>query len=400
MLLRPFPLSPLWLLPVTLCLLSTPVFGAADTVAVLPFFNNSQKPNLIWVGESVAETLRESLAGAGVLALSREDRVEVYERLSVRPGVALTRATVLRIGESLDAAQVVFGEFELVAPPAGNMTGRGQLKLTANVLDRKRLREGPVFTEAGALEELSLLESRLAWQCLHFFQPKSFPSEADYLQNRPPVRIDAVEGYIRGLLSSSPEQQVKLFVQSAKLDPRYSEPNFQLGRMAFAKREYRVAQAWLEKVAESDSHYHESRFLLGLCQYYEGDFDGAARSLQLVASKVPLNEVFNNLGAAQCRRNRPEAVENFRKALEGDESDPDYWFNVGYALWKSGKPLEAVRDFEAVLDRSPNDAEAQALLVRCRRGEGPQTGEFLSGERIKKTFEETTFLQLQAELKK
>ena len=383
----------------TLCSIPQ-TFAAVDTVAVLPFFNQSEKPNLDWVGESVAETLRESLSGAGVLALSREDRVEVYDRLAVRSGVPLTRATVMRIGESLDAAQVVFGGFELSPSPAGTSSTRGVLKLSANVLDRKRLHVGPTFAEAGSLEDLSLLESRLAWQCLHYFQPRSFANESDYLQTRPPVRIDAVEGYIRGLLSASPEQQVKLFVQAAKLDPRYSEPNFQLGRMAFAKKEYRVAQAWLEKVAASDSHYHESRFLLGLCQYYEGEFDAAAQSLQQVSVQVPLNEVFNDLGAAQCRKNRPEALGNFRKALEGDESDPDYWFNVGYALWKSGKPQEAAPNFQSVLDRSPDDAEAQALLARCRRGESPQTGEFLSGERIKKTFEEAAFLQLQAELKK
>jgi tetratricopeptide (TPR) repeat protein len=390
----------LLLLCFTLCLIPGQVFAAADTVAVLPFFNNAQKPNLDWVGESVAETLREALAGAGVLALSREDRVEVYTRLSVRSGVPLTHATVLRIGESLDAAQVVFGGFELAPPPAGSSTSRGQLKLTASVLDRKRLHEGPVFTESGPLEDLSLLESRLAWQCLQYFQPRSVSSEASYLQDRPPVRIDAVEGYVRGLLSLSPEQQVKLFVQAAKLDPRYSEPNFQLGRMAFGKKEYRVAQAWLEKVAATDSHYHESRFLLGLCQYYQGEFDAAAQSLQQVAAQVPLNEVFNDLGAAQCRKNKPEAVENFRKALEGDESDPDYWFNVGYALWKAGKTSEAAPNFQSVLDRSPDDGEAQTLLARCQRGEGPQAGEYLSGERIKKTFEETAFLQLQAELKK
>lgn len=376
------------------------VFGATDTVAVLPFFNNAPKSNLDWVGESVAETIREALSGAGILALSREDRVEVYQRLSVRSGVPLTHATVLRIGQSLDAAQMVFGDFELMAAPAGNPMARGQLKLTANVVDSKRLRKGPSFTETGAVEELSLLQSRLAWQCLHYFQPHGAPSEAEFLNKRPPVRIDAVENYVKGLLSAAPEQKLKLFLLAAKLEPQYSEPNFQLGRMAFNKKEYRVSQQWLEKVASSDSHFHEARFVLGLCQYYSGDYDGAAKSLQQVAEQVPLNEVFNDLGAAQLRKNRPESVDNFRKALEGDESDPDYWFNLGYALWRTGKPLEAEIPFRAVLDRTPDDERARELLERAKKGEGPQTGEPLNEERIKKTFEETTFLQLQAELKK
>ncbi len=376
------------------------LFGAADTVAVLPFFNDAHSPTLDWIGESVAETLRESLTTAGVLALSREDRVEVYKRLSVRPNVTLTRATVLRVGDTLDAAQVVSGRFELTAMPAGSTGSRGELKLTASVLDRKRLREGPTLFESGPLEDLSLLESRLAWQCVKYFLPRSAPTEADFLRNRPPVRVDAVESYIRGLLADSPEQQEKLFTRSAQLDPTFSEPAFQLGRIAFDRKEYRTASNWMGKVAATASHYHEAQFVLGLCRYYEGDFDAAAQAFQLVAAQVPLNEVFNDLGAAQSRRNRPEAVANFRKALEGDETDPDYWFNLAYALWKTGKPAEAAKDFQAVLDRTPNDAEAHSLLVRSLRGDTPRVGEQANAERIKKTFEETVFLQLQAELKK
>lgn len=353
-----------------------------------------------WIGESIAERLRESMAGAGILALSREDRVEVYRRLAVRSGPVLTRATVLRIGQTLDAAQIVSGHFEVVAPPAGDATSRGQLKMTANLIDAKHLKEGPQFFETGALEDLSLLESRLAWQCVHYFQPHSAPPEEDYLRDRPPVRIDAVESYIRGLLSDSPEQKQKLFLQAAHLDPRYSEPAFQLGRMAFDRKDYQTAHNWLEKVAATYSNYHEGQFLLALCHYYEGGYDEAIGILQTLAAQVPLNEVFNDLGAAQSRKNQPEALESFHKALDGGESDPDYWFNLGYSQWKNGRPADAAKSFKAVLERNPDDEIARTLMVRCQRGELPHPGETLNAERIKRSFEETVFLQLQAELKK
>lgn len=367
---------------------------------MLPFFNQAGAANMDWIGESIAERLRESLAGSGVLALSREDRVEVYRRLSVRSGPVLTRATVLRIGQTLDAAQIVFGHFEVLPPPAGDASSRGQLKITANLIDAKHLKSGPQFLETGPLENLSLLESSLAWQCLHYFQPHSAPPEADYLRDRPPVRIDAVESYIRGLLSDSPEQKQKLFQQSAKLDPRYSEPAFQLGRMAFDKKDYPTAHNWLEKVAPTYSHYHEGQFLLALCRYYEGGYDDAIGILQTLAAEVPLNEVFNDLGAAQLRKNGPAAIDSFKKALDGAESDPDYWFNLGYAQWKNGRPADAAQSFKAVLERNPEDETARTLLARCQRGDLPHPGEALNAERIKKTFEETVFLQLQAELKK
>src|SRR5436309_675388 len=90
---------------------------SADTVLVLPFFNQSKTPNLDWVGESIAESVRESLASEGVLVLGREDRIEAYKRLSIRPTAVLTRASIIKVGEVLDASLVIYGDFD-VAPGA------------------------------------------------------------------------------------------------------------------------------------------------------------------------------------------------------------------------------------------------------------------------------------------
>jgi TolB-like protein len=81
----------------------------AETVLVLPFFNHSQSANLEWIGESIAESVRDSLVSEGLLVLDRSDRLEGYKRLSLRPGAELTHASVLKIGQSLDASQVIYG---------------------------------------------------------------------------------------------------------------------------------------------------------------------------------------------------------------------------------------------------------------------------------------------------
>lgn len=367
----------------------------ADTIAVLPLYHEPAVENNDWVGESVAEAIREALDAQGLLALNREDRVEVYRRLSVRSGAVLTRATVIKIGQALDAGKVIYGSFE--ASPA-----RRTLSITARLLDLQHMRPGPEFRESGALTDLSLLQQKLAWQFAHLLAPQAAPTEQAFLASRPPVRADAVESYIRGLLASAPEQQMKLFTQAARLDSRFSQPCFQLGRMLFVRKNYKESAQWLERVTRGDSHYMEARYLLGICRYHAGDFTGAVKLFQEVAAEVPLNEVFNNLGAAQLRINDNGAAANFRKALEGDEADPDYWFNVGYALWKQGDFTPAAANFRAVLARTPDDMEATILLGRCLRREGPTTADAkLAGrERLKQTFEETALRQLQAELKK
>src|SRR6185312_4733336 len=67
----------------------------ADTVLVLPFHNGSASSNLNWIGESLAESVRESMAEEGVMVLGREDRVEAYRRLTLRPEAFLTRASII-----------------------------------------------------------------------------------------------------------------------------------------------------------------------------------------------------------------------------------------------------------------------------------------------------------------
>ena len=90
----------------------------AETVLVLPFFNHSKSQNLDWIGESIAEAVQDSLASEGLLVLDREDRLEAYRRQSLRPGAEITHASIIKIGESLDASQAIYGYYELL-PAAG-----------------------------------------------------------------------------------------------------------------------------------------------------------------------------------------------------------------------------------------------------------------------------------------
>jgi tetratricopeptide (TPR) repeat protein len=371
---------------------------AADAFAVLPLFNTSNQKNLDWIGESAAETIRESLNSEGFLTLAREDRVEVFRRLSIKPGAVLTVASVIKAGESLDAGQVVYGEYE--AKP-GTGTER-TIRLSIKMINLKRMKESGNFEQVGAIQDLSLLETKLAWQVIQHLGPRSSETEDVFLKARPPVRIDAVEFFIRGLLSGVTEQKQKMFLQASTLDPKYSQPAFQLGHIYWEKKEYKNAAQWLERVTRADSHYMEALFLHGLCKYDQNEYLEAIKDFQMVAAEVPLNEVYNNLGAAQSRKNIYGAVINFKKALEGDEADPDYWFNMGYLEWKNGAFFPAADKFRAVLDRSPDDVEAKTFLGRCLEKEGPRAGDAKTEgrERLKYLFEDSAFRQLQAEIKK
>ena len=251
----------------------------AETVVVLPFFNHANSQNLDWIGESIAETVQDSLASEGLLVLDREDRLEAYRRLSLRPGAELTHASIIKIGESLDASQVVYGFYELLPARQDSTQSKGSLRITARMLDLKHTRQGPPFSEWARWR--TWRRSRRAWagrRCRIVSARPRLPKQ-EFLKARPPVRLDAVENYVRGLLAASPEQRQRFFMQAARLDEHYSQPCFQLGKAYWEKKDYKMAASWLARVARSDPHYLEAQFFLGLSRYHNGDFAGAGGSL-------------------------------------------------------------------------------------------------------------------------
>ncbi|MCL5744261.1 MAG: tetratricopeptide repeat protein, partial [Acidobacteria bacterium] len=376
------------------------ILPGADTFLVLPLFNLSSSPGLDWIGESVAEAVSQALTDEGVLVVGREDLREACRRLSLRPYARLTTASVIKIAETLDATRVMYGAFEFHSLVGALDQSKGTLRISTRILNLKQVKAGAETVEMGAIEDLNELQARVAWQALKKAAPRTAATEADFLHHRPTVRLDAMESYVRGLVAGTDEQRIALFTKAANLAPDFTPPCFQLGRVYWKKKEYRTAIEWLSRVKPPDSRFHHATFLLGLCRFHAADYAGAQAAFQTVADAVPLSEVFNNLGAAESRRNLPEAIENFRKALAGDDSDPVYQFNLGYALWRQRDFAAAADHFRAAQARDSSDAVATYMLGHCLQKTAPRTGDprTTNLERIKENYEERADRPLKAEL--
>ncbi len=286
------------LLTLLFCCIS--VARAADPIVVLPLFHPDQakSPELDWVGESIGETLRETIAANQLLALSREEREEVYRRIGIRPGALLTRATVIKIGGTMDASLVVFGEFRIEGAETGKATVKSKLDVTLHILDLTKYSEGSPIRQSGPLQDLSKIEARCAYAVLKQLRPRLELTEAEFLASQPAVATEAQESYIRGLLATTTEQKSKLFSQAARLDEHYSAPNFQMGRMLFQKKDYKTALTWLQKVSKNDSRFMEASYLLGICRYYAGDL----RVRQQTLNSFPANCRSMKFGITWVRR--------------------------------------------------------------------------------------------------
>lgn len=369
----------------------------AETVLIIPFFNSGGSNNLDWVGEGVAEDIRETLGRQNVPVFGRDNREEVYRRLSIRPHAHLTKASVVKLGEAVDAGRIIYGEFRLLPHADQNAQSKGTLQVKCYLLNLRAMRREKEFTASGAVENLRSVFSTISLQALSALaDPAKLQAEEQFRRRRKAIRLDAFENYLRGLLATTTEQQHRYFTQAARLEPEYSQPCYELGRLHWKAKNYRVAAGWLAKVRSSDPEYYRATFLLGLCRFHGGDYENAEASFQIVARVLAMNEVWNNLGAAQSRRNRTEALDSLQKAVDGDTSDPCYLFNLGYVLWKQEDFEEAADEFRAVLEEDPDDAEAKTMLTRCEKKEGPRPAETRMElrERLKENFDELVWPQV------
>lgn len=371
----------------------------AATVLVLQFHNSSRFPDLNWVGESVAETTRVELGAAGEIVLARDSRTEGLRRLGLRPDADFTKATLIKLGQTLDVDYICYGNFDVLLPAGDTQLRNSSVQITAKFLDLRKLHDGPQMAEAGKLSELSRLNEHLAWQTLRYIEPATNAPLDQFLNPHKFVRLDAEESYMRGLLASRGEQQEKWFSQAALIEPHLSGPAFELGKLNLEKKQYRQALDWFGRVAPGDPRYIAARFRMGLAAYSAGDFGGASNYFREVSKTVPLNEVFNNLGAAESQLGMPSATDDYRRAVEGDANDLAYRFNFGLALLKANAFDEAQKSFQFVVDHDENDAEARSLLERAQRRESIAPGARLPApSRLKQNFDETAFRQLKAML--
>lgn len=363
----------------------------AGSAAVLPFTNVSATaaPAVDWIGESIAEALRETLIARGSPVISRADVMEAYTDLRLRPTAELTQASVLKLGQALNADDVVYGTYR-VDPSTGT------LSIQAVVSDRAKAQLSAPFNESGPLAELDRLEAHLNWRALTYIAPALNTPESDHRALRPPVRTGAEEAFIKGWTATAADQRESFYQQATRTDARFSRPAVELGKIELGRKNYKAASEWLARVNATDPHFPEASFYLGVAKFHENDYAAAQQAFERITESLPAAEVFNNLGITESRRGALHALSSFREALDINPSHPDYHFNMGFMLFKTGQFEAAADRFRAVLDRNPSDQVATILLGRSLKGEGLRKGNvadarFEAVERFHDSYEEPIF---------
>jgi len=361
-----------------------------QTILIVPFDNQSKAPGLEWVGDSFPELMQERLNSPTIYVLSREDRIRAYDRLGIPVNLHPSRATVYRVAEQLDVDYVLLGSY--------SFDGR-DFATRAQLLDMRRQHLLAPMTESGPLPDLIRIETALAWDVLRALRPDVSMAREAYVNQASPVRLDPFEHYIRGIVAASATEQIREFREAVRLNPNYAEAQLRLGEAYYRQRQYGEAVTWLASVPQSHPLGREASFYLGLAAYSHGDFAQAETAFEFVAARLPLAEVYNNLGVVAARRDSKTAADRFRRAVESDPSDPDYHFNLALELYRGGDAVEAARQLHETLNLWPEDDEAKALLEAITAPSNPGTqpnaaGAKLPAERVRTTYDESSFRQL------
>jgi tetratricopeptide (TPR) repeat protein len=372
---------------------------------VLPFENRSGNASLDWMGEAFPDVLNRRLNSAGFLTISRGDRLYAFDHLGLPLKLEPTRATAIRIAQTLDADYVIFGHYTTSGNLAGNQTAN-QLTADAEVLDVSALRVGAPIDQQGDSNGLLRMIDSVAWQVTRQLDPSYAVEEQTFVAADKNLHPDAFEDYIRGLVAESAQQSIQQLRDAVKLDPDFTAAWLALGRAYFTNQDYEQAAVTLGHLRKDDPNALEADFYRGLACFFTGNYREAEDAFAFVSMRLPLPEVVNNQGVAASRRNK-DAGALFQQAVTADPRDPDYHFNLAVALAHRNDTEGALQELNEALTLRPQDTEAQAFADQLKNlgsaKPNPDPGHAVADtqgplERIKRGYSEAGFRQAAFEM--
>jgi tetratricopeptide (TPR) repeat protein len=374
--------------------------GEGKVLLVLPFDNRTGLPSLEWIREAAAEVLSTRFAAAGFLPTSRADRMYALDHLGLPQGFQPSRASSLKLAQTLDADSIVVGSYT---------TDGSGIVAEARLVDVPGLRMTPMVSARGDMHDLIAVFGTLAWKLTKQLDPLFSVAEGTFVAAGRDIPLNAYEQYIRGITEPDQAERVKHLQEAVRLSPGFGPAWMALGREDYGEQQYPEAAAAFARVdyngpdglspqqAENGlagGPELEAGFYKGLSLMFSGDYPHAEQAFADVARVLPLAEVMNNEAVAKSRQGH-DATSLFIQAAAADPNGADYHFNLAVSLKRSGNTPGALNEMAQCLKLRSNDSEAQSLEDAWKRPAG-LAGNADPLERIVRTFDAPAFRQAAA----
>ena len=327
--------------------------GHGRILLVLPFDNRTGRLSLDWMREAAVELLNSRFTAVGFAPLSREDRMYALDHLGLPQGFQPSRASSIKLAQTLDADEIVVGSF--------SMNGN-DLVAQAQLIDVPRLRMGEPVTARGKLTDMIDIFDSLAWELTRELDTGFNVAEKTFVAAGAGLRLDAFEQYIRGITEPDQQERLQHLEAAVKLRSDFSPAWMALGREEYSTQQYQKAADAFAKVDPAGQDGLEAGFYRGLSLLYSGEYGGAEKSFAEVAGILPLAEVLNNEGVAVSREGH-DGTALFVRAAAADPNTADYHFNLAVSLNQHGNSAAALNEMAECLKLHPGDSEAQSVLA-------------------------------------
>ncbi|MGD0739764.1 MAG: hypothetical protein ABR957_09220 [Terracidiphilus sp.] len=209
--------------------------GGGRVLLILPFDNRTGQPSLEWMREAAAEILSMRFASAGFQPTSRTDRVYALDHLGLPQGFQPSRASALKLAQTLDADSIVVGSYN---------TEGTSIVAQASLVDVTNLRMLPAVSVRGEMRDMMGVFSALAWQLTRELDPAFSGSEETFVAAGREIRLDAFEQYIRGITEPDQAERQRHLEQAVKLSPGFGPAWMALGREDY-NQQPRLLPRWI-----------------------------------------------------------------------------------------------------------------------------------------------------------
>jgi TolB-like protein/Tfp pilus assembly protein PilF len=339
--------------------------SGADAIAVLPFANLSGDPDQDFLADGITEMLISNLAQVASLRVISRTSVMRYRD---------SDKTLPAIAAELGAGMVVEGS----VTPAGD-----QVRVTAQLIEADSDTHVWADSFQRPVRDILALQDEVARAIVKAVDAELSSGEALRLSRSQPVRTEAHEAYLRGLVhwhERTPEsfqKAIRFFNRSIELDSDsplafsgLSATHIILGLYGLLAPHdaFPKAREYNDQALTRDGEMPEAlsdRAAISL--FYEWDFPSAEKGFRRALERAPSNTL-GRLGFADLLAalgSHEESVDQIRQAHALDPLDAGLAVNVGDMLLFAGRLEEAVGQMGRALDLDPHFRRAHYRLAQA-----------------------------------
>lgn len=332
------------------------------SVAIVPFQNRTDSPDLEWLREGLPEMIFTQLATAPDLTMISGDAVQhQLERKAADGSGQAGLALWLEVAKSAGAERLIAGSFQRIGD---------QIRVDSQIheVNDGRVSGGGsiVVGKESLLSEIDLLTSKLA----SGLGSRLLIAPASRLSDLMTGDLEAYRLYTLGLRAANGlqnQEAIQYLEQAIARDPRFAMAHARMGYVyGVTWTSPERAEPYFARALSPGSRLsaRERLYVLAWQAIARGQFAQAIDHLRIIVSRYPMEvEAYDRLGRLLIGEERlEEAIDVLRRGLMIDPESPDLHNSLGSSLSYAGQHAAAIEHHRRYVALSPEDPNSHDSL--------------------------------------